>query len=60
MKRQPINDPEYWCERANEARRMAEQLVDAFAKHTLLDIARSYDNLAALTKMRPASNTLDQ
>jgi hypothetical protein len=57
MKRQPINDPAYWRERADDARRMAEQMADAFAKQTLLDIARSYDNLEALTKTRLASNS---
>ena len=57
MKRQSINDPAYWRGRAVEARRMAEQVADAFVKQTLLDIARSYDGLAALTETRPASKT---
>ena len=57
MKRLSINDPAYWRVRAKEARRMAEQLADAFAKETVLDIARSYDNLAVLTETRPASET---
>jgi len=39
---------------------MAEKLADAFTKQTLLDIARSYDNLAALTETRPASSTSDE
>jgi sugar (pentulose or hexulose) kinase len=55
MKRVPINDPAYWRERAEEARRIAEQLADAVAKQTMLEIARSYDNLAELTEKRPAS-----
>jgi len=50
MKQLPINDPEYWRERAEEARRIAEQLADAFSKQTMLEIAKSYDNLAALTR----------
>jgi hypothetical protein len=50
MKRLPINDPAYWRERAEEARRIAEQLADAVAKQTMHDIARSYDNLAELTE----------
>jgi hypothetical protein len=57
MERQFINDPVYWRERAKEARGMAEELTDAFAKQTMLDIARSYDNLAALTETRPASGS---
>ena len=59
MKRQSVNDPAYWRGRAAEARRMAEQLADAFAKQTMLDIARSYENLAALTETHPASETSD-
>jgi len=59
MKRLSINDPAYWRERAKEARRMAEQLADAFAKETVLDIARSYDTLAVLTETRPVSETSD-
>ena len=50
MKQLPINDPEYWRERAEEARRIAEQLADAFSKQTMLEIAKSYDNLAVLTR----------
>ena len=37
MKQLPINDPEYWRERAEEARRIAEQLADAFSKQTMLE-----------------------
>jgi hypothetical protein len=36
---------------------MAEEFADAFAKPTMLDIARSYDNLAALTETRPVSES---
>jgi hypothetical protein len=43
-----INDPGYWRERAREALRIAEELVDAAAKQMMLEIARSYDNLAVL------------
>ena len=57
MKRQSINDPAYWRERAVEVRLIANQVTDALAKQTLLDIARSYDGLAALTETRPASKT---
>jgi hypothetical protein len=50
MKQLPINDPEYWRERAEEARRIAEELVHAVDKQTMLEIAASYENLAALTR----------
>ena len=55
MKQRPINDSAQWRERAQEARRMAEQLADAVAKQTMLEIAQSYDNLAAITEARVAS-----
>jgi hypothetical protein len=55
MKRLPINDPAYWRECAQEARRIAEQLADAVAKQTMLEIARSYDNLAEIAKSRATS-----
>jgi|SRR5215471_11841791 len=44
------------ADKGAKARRVAEQLSDAFAKQTLLDIARSYHNLAVLTETRPASD----
>ena len=50
MKQLLINDPGYWRERAEEARRIAEELVDAVDKQTMLEIAASYENLAALTR----------
>jgi len=55
MKQLPINDPAYWRERAEEARRIAEQLAEAVAKQTMLDIARSYDNLGKITETRATS-----
>ena len=53
MKPLALNNPAYWCERAADARRMAEQLADA-TEQTILDIARSYDTLAALIEARVA------
>jgi hypothetical protein len=55
MKQQPMNDPDYWRERAKEARRVAEQLSDEFSKQTMLKIAKSYDSLAALTRTNARS-----
>jgi len=55
MNKPPIDDPHYWRERAEAARRIAEQLADAVAKQTMLDIARSYDNLAKITETGAAS-----
>jgi len=55
MNKLPIDDPHFWRERAEEARRIADQLADAVAKQTMLDIARSYDNLAKITETHAAS-----
>jgi len=57
MKQLSINDPAYWRERAEEARRIAEQLVDAVAKDMMLDIARSYESLAKMAEERRPSST---
>ena len=58
MKQLPINDPAYWRERAEEARRIAEQLADAVAKDMMLDVARSYDKLAKIAEERRRSSAL--
>jgi hypothetical protein len=50
MKQPPIHDSAYWRERAQEARRIADELADGVAKQTMLEIARSYDNLAAIAE----------
>ena len=49
----PVNDPAHWRQRADEARRMAEQLSDPAVKQALLDVAASYDRLAKLAEERP-------
>jgi hypothetical protein len=55
MEQPPINDPAYWRERAKEARRIASELADPVSRETMLDIARSYDNLAKIAEERPAA-----
>jgi hypothetical protein len=55
MTSSPINDPAYWRRRAEEARRIAQQLDDPIAKQAMLEIAQSYESLASLTLSRPAS-----
>jgi hypothetical protein len=37
------DDPAHWRRRAEEARRIADQLDDSVAKETMRDIARSYE-----------------
>ena len=39
--------PDYWRERAEEARAQADQMRDLGARKTLLEIADNYEQLAA-------------
>jgi hypothetical protein len=48
----PINDPEYWRQRAGEARALADQLDGPAAKQTVLEIALGYEQVAALAAAR--------
>jgi hypothetical protein len=52
-----IDDPAYWRRCAVEARRTADQLDDPIAKKAMLDIAISYEQLAALAAARLAPKT---
>ena len=47
-----INDPEHWRARAEEMRRLAEDINDAATKQMMLRIARDYENLAVRAKER--------
>jgi hypothetical protein len=49
-----LNDAKHWQDRAEEARMHAEQLTDPEAKRMMLDIAKSYDKLAARAEERRA------
>ena len=46
------NDPAHWRRRAEEARRVADQLDDPIAKKTMRDIATSYERLATLAEVK--------
>jgi hypothetical protein len=55
-----LNAPEYWRQRAEETRRLADQMQDPEVKRTLHDIAASYEQLAVLAttrSLRPGSGT---
>jgi hypothetical protein len=45
---QSENEPARWNERAEDARRTADQTVDPVEKQLLLEIADAYEQLAAL------------
>jgi hypothetical protein len=42
-----IDDPVHWRNRANEMRRLAEQVIDEFSRSAMLRIADDYERLAA-------------
>jgi hypothetical protein len=54
-----ITDPAYWRQRAEEARRMAEQLGDPVARQTLEDIAANCERLAELAEARRVTEKRD-
>ena len=41
-----VNDPEYWDQRAKEARRLAERMSDETAKQTMLMVAQVCEKFA--------------
>jgi hypothetical protein len=47
-----LNDPEYWRSRAEEARAIAEQMVDPGTFATMLRVAEQYEDLAQKTERR--------
>ena len=47
-----VNDPEYWHQRAKEARRLAERMIDETAKRTMLSVAADCDRFAVRAAMR--------
>ena len=46
------NNPEYWRKRAEEARAIAVQMLDAHTKSIMLGIAQNYEKLAARAEQR--------
>jgi hypothetical protein len=52
MSLQLLNNVQHWQDRAEEARIHAEQVTDSEAKRMMLEIAISYDELAARAKER--------
>ena len=47
------NDPAFWRQRADEARRMVDQLSDPAEQQAMREVAASYDKLAKLAEEGP-------
>ena len=48
-------DPAHWRQRAQQARRDAEDMLDSVSKKTLIEIAYAYEQLAILAEAKLAS-----
>ena len=42
----PVESPNYWRRRAEEARRRSEQVLDSITRALLLEVAESYERIA--------------
>ena len=49
-----LDNPQHWRERAEEARILAEDMKQPEAKRQMLEIAESYDRIAARTEQSKA------
>ena len=47
-----IDDPQHWRQRAEETRRLAEQMNDEPSRRTMLGIAEDYEKLAQRAEIR--------
>ena len=54
-----INDSEHWRARAEEMRRLAENINDAATKEMMLRIARDYETLAVRAEERSPPPKVD-
>jgi len=52
MSRPLKDDAEHWRKRAKEARALAERMTDLESRRMILEIAKSYDELAARAEAR--------
>lgn len=52
-----FGSPEHWRERAEEARQVAEHILDEKAKQGMLAVAESYEKLAVRAEDRQTSKS---
>ena len=48
----PVDDPAYWLQRAEKTRRLATTMQDPLAQKTMMQIAGTYERLAAIARSR--------
>ena len=46
MSKKLFHDSEHWHDRAEEARKVAAQIIDPVSRRKMLEIAESYESLA--------------
>jgi hypothetical protein len=51
-----LNDPVHWRRRAQEARSIANQLDDPVARQQMLEVARHYEQIAAIAENHPVAD----
>jgi hypothetical protein len=52
MSKKLFYDPQHWRDRAEDARKVAAQILDRTSKQTMLEIAESYESLARRAAQR--------
>ena len=53
-----VNDPEYWQQRAKEARLLAERMPDETVRQTMLAVAEDYDRFAVMVAIHSVEETV--
>jgi hypothetical protein len=51
----PVENPNYWRARAEEARRHSEQIQDSITRALLLEIAETYERIAKAYDEQPST-----
>lgn len=51
----PVENPEYWRRRAQEARTRAEKMQDLITKGLMLEIADTYERIAKAYEEQPST-----
>lgn len=55
-----LNNPKHWQERAEDARRIAEQMTDMEARKTMFEVAEAYTHLAERALLRIGTDQVSE